>query len=92
MANRLVPRANNLETVNPTLALEWHPTKNGELTPAMVSVNSHRIVYWLGKCKHTWPASIKNRNAQGRGCPYCSNQEVLMTWHRNIPTCYNLLA
>lgn len=38
---------NDLETVNPELAVQWHPTKNGELKPTQVTANSNKKVWWL---------------------------------------------
>ena len=37
-----------LVTVNPDLAKEWHPTKNGDLTPENVFSKSGKKVWW--KC------------------------------------------
>jgi len=60
---------------NPVLAREWHPTKNGSLTPGDVSVGSNRKVWWLCSKGHAWPATVSERN-QGSGCPYCSDKKV----------------
>lgn len=68
---------NNLLISNPELAKEWHPTKNGELTPSMVTPFSNKKVWWYGKCNHEWEASINSRN-KGINCPYCSNKKVLV--------------
>ena len=65
---------NDLQTLNPKLAEEWHPSKNGLLTPDRVLAGSHKKVWWLGKCGHEWQAVIKDRNA-GSGCKLCSNRE-----------------
>ena len=35
-----VPKEKSLASVNPELASEWHPTKNGNLTPRDVTVGS----------------------------------------------------
>lgn len=35
---------NCLAVVNPKLAAEWHPTKNGSLTPDMVTKGSNKKV------------------------------------------------
>ena len=67
---------NNLQTVNPTLAKEWHPYKNAPLTPADVTIGSHRKIWWLGSCGHEWEAEVKSRHA-GRGCPYCAGRLLL---------------
>jgi glutaredoxin len=67
---------NDIETVNPRLSSEWHPTKNGELTSYMFTPGSGRKVWWLGKCRHEWQAIIYSRS-NGNGCPYCAGQKVL---------------
>ena len=43
---------NDLQTLYPELAKEWHPTKNKKLTPAYVTAQSGHKVWWLGKCGH----------------------------------------
>lgn len=65
-----------LSESHPSIAEEWHPTLNNELTPLEVIAGSNKKVWWLGKCGHSWQASISNRT-KGTGCPYCSNQKVL---------------
>ncbi len=66
----------NLKTEYPELAKEWHPTKNGELTPYMVAPKSHLKVWWCGSCGHEWQAAVSSR-ANGHGCPYCSGNKTL---------------
>ena len=68
---------NDLKTTHPNLALEWHPTKNGELSPTMVSRGSTRKVWWKCSEGHEWQATIGSRS-QGSGCPYCSGNKVLL--------------
>ena len=67
---------NSLLTLFPDLAKEWHPTKNGVLSPDKVISGSMQSVWWLGKCGHEWRARIAHR-AKGVGCPYCSGKNVL---------------
>ncbi len=55
----------------PKLAEEWHPTKNGELTPKQVTLGSNKKVWWLCAKGHEWQAVISQRS-YGAGCPYCS--------------------
>lgn len=70
--------SNCLATLNPELAMEWHPTKNGDLTPYDVVPGSGRIVWW--KCPkgqdHEWRSEIKRRSS-GRGCPICIGRKVV---------------
>jgi len=70
-----VTESYNLKAVNPLLTKEWHPVKNGRLTPRAVSPNSGKKVWWLCAKGHEWSASIDNR-AKGKGCPFCSNKAV----------------
>ena len=61
----------------PEVAAEWHPTKNGELTPSDVTYGTNKKVWWLCKAGHEWEASIAKRGPRGQGCPYCSNRRAL---------------
>ena len=89
----------SLFDLNKPIALQWHPTKNGSLTPAQVAPNSHKKVWWLCQKGHEWQANISKRNL-GRGCPFCSNKktdagnclkklrpDLAQEWHptRNLP-------
>ena len=69
---RAIAGWNDLATSNPQLASEWHPTKNGTVTPEQVTAHSGRKVWWLGKCGHEWQATVASRE-DGHGCPYCSH-------------------
>ena len=51
----------SLKDNNPELAKEWHPTKNNNLKPSMVSPGSDRVVWWLGTCGHEFEQRIANR-------------------------------
>lgn len=64
--------SNCLATNNPDIASQWHPTKNGGLTPCDVTKGSHKSVWWICKVNsnHIWKAKIFHRT-NGRGCPYC---------------------
>ena len=71
---RVLSGFNDLLTTNPKLASEWHPTKNGDLLPTMVSSGSHKKAWWRCKDGHEWQAEIANRNA-GNGCPICAREK-----------------
>ena len=67
----------DLATTNPVLASEWHPTKNGDLTPKDVKANSNNRVWWkCSTCGNEWISDINSRN-QGNGCPYCSGHKAI---------------
>ena len=85
------PGFNDLATINPELAAQWHPTKNGNLRPTQVTANAKKKVWWFLsydvpidypveylRGKHfdfEWKASIGNRN-QGKGCPYLTGNAI----------------
>jgi len=72
----IVNNRGSLADNNPELAEQWHPTKNGELKPTDVTVNSSRRVWWICKKQHEWDAPINSRNT-GVGCPVCSGYRVV---------------
>lgn len=63
---------NSLADRNPSAAAEWHPTRNGDVTPADVAFSRKEKAWWLcANCGHEWQASIGNR-ARGTQCPRCA--------------------
>ncbi len=74
-AGRAVGSDNCLEAINPKLAKQWHPVKNGRLTSLDVTPNSGKKAWWICGKGHEWQATISNRN-RGRGCPYCAGRAV----------------
>ena len=73
-SKRVLIGFNDLATLSPDIASQWHPTKNGKLTPLSVSVKSQRKVWWQCSLTHVWEATIASRSAGGNGCPYCSGR------------------
>ena len=65
---------NDLATLEPQVAAEWHPTLNGALTPQKVTAGSSRRVWWICGEGHVWRTAISNRtNLRKRtGCPVCA--------------------
>lgn len=92
-ARKVVFAENCLATLYPELAKEWHPKKNGRLTPYDISPHSKRKVWWKCKNNHVWLKRVDRRSI-GRGCPHCSvkpltnqycltalNPYVAIEWH-----------
>lgn len=74
---RILEGFNDLATLNPELASEWHPTLNSKL-PSEIGVGGIYVATWLGKeCGHAWEARVAARHKQGSKCPYCAGQKVL---------------
>ena len=85
-SGRKAVNSNCLATLNPELAMEWHPTKNGDLTPYHFTEGTHKKVWW--KCDkgedHEWKTSVVKRT-NGTNCPFCtltpqSKQELTITF------------
>ena len=78
------PGFNDLATINPELAAQWHPTKNGDLKPTQITAGSRKKVWWLLsydvpmdypvkalRGRHfdfEWQAVVNSR--KNNGCPY----------------------
>ena len=71
IGKKVQPGENDLATAFPEIAAQWHPTKNGALTPEQVTPNSNRKVWWRYGKGHEWLARVSART-EGSGCPYCS--------------------
>ena len=78
-SGRMVLPESSLAVKNSKIASEWHPHKNGNLTPSDFAVSSNKKVWWL--CSngedHEWEAKISNRTVLKQGCSICSNQKAV---------------
>lgn len=63
---------NDLATTHPQLAVEWHPTKNGDLTPDEVTYGMGKKVWWLCPQGHEYQATVLHRSS-GTNCPICKS-------------------
>lgn len=77
-ANRtLLPGENDLATTHPDLARQWHPEKNGTLTPHDLVAGAHKKVWWICGKGHAWQALVSSRTSGGAGCPVCAGRAVI---------------
>ena len=73
----------------PELAKEWHPTKNGNLSPFDVTLGSSKPVWWICPTCHNSYEKSPYKRLIGENCPYCSGKKVkagyndLETWCKN---------
>ncbi len=72
---------NSISSLIPNVAAQWHPTKNGSLTPDQVVAQSAKKYWW--QCTkgedHEWLANVSNRARLGTGCPCCAGQKASVT-------------
>ena len=83
--NKRISDTNSLFITHPILAEQWHPTKNGQLTPKDVFAGGKQKVWWLCPVAtdHEWEAALYSRSGPGgkikNGCPYCSGRRASST-------------
>lgn len=73
---RVQPGENDLRSTNPDLAAQFHPHRNGQLSPEQLVSGSNKIVWWICQQGHEWENSVSNRN-RGQGCPFCSGRNAI---------------
>lgn len=69
--HKTVAGINDFASAYPDLAKEWHPHKNGDLLPSMITRKNGKKVWWQCRYGHEWQATPHDR-ADGTGCPFCS--------------------
>jgi hypothetical protein len=82
--SRTADEAPTLAVRFPDLAAEWHPTRNGNLSPARVRVQSNRTVWWRCNLGHEWEARVYNRTLGGNSCPYCVGKRASATYNLRV--------
>ena len=77
------PECITLAFHNPDIAVQWHPSKNGTLTPDKVTYGSATKRWWIccaPECPvvggHEWQDTVAHRTGGGRGCPACAGKVV----------------
>ena len=74
----------------PDIAAEWHPEKNGGLSPCRVKPHSNKYAWWRCAYGHEWRAKINNRTSNSATCPYCSGK-IPIKGETDFATLYPLL-
>ena len=59
-----------------TVSKEFHPTKNGDITPRDVVYGSHKKIWFVCNKGHEWETPLFVRTGMGCGCPYCSGNKI----------------
>ncbi len=70
----VLARYNDLETTDAHLLDEWDYEKNKDITPAAVSRNSMKSVWWKCSLGHSWKAKIYECTVEEKGCPVCEQE------------------
>lgn len=104
--DKVYPGYNDLASCYPEIAAQWHPTKNGKLTPKDVVYGTPQNVWWClpytdprtGKYfEFEWQAPVNIRTGVGTNdghqtaCPYLSNDKV-WSGYNDLASCYPEIA
>ena len=73
----VIPGENDIATVTPQMVKLWHPTRNGELLPTMVTPGSRKLIWWQCERGHEWQAKAYSIKA-GCACPYCAGKKAIV--------------
>lgn len=73
--NKILQGYNDLQTTDPELAKEWHPTKNGNLKPSDVFKGGKYKYWWICSEGHSFQKRLYEKKL-GNGCPYCSSKKI----------------
>lgn len=80
--HRVLAGFNDLATVNPEVAMQWH--QDNELRPEDVTAGSNIRVKWLCPQGHEWCVPVNNRKRTG--CPECARTQISLVerllWER----------
>lgn len=55
----------------PEIAAEWHPHRNGDMTPEQVDPDHKMTAWWLCSKGHEFSASVRGRTRSHGRCPHC---------------------
>ncbi len=89
---RVLQGFNDLATLHPGIAADWHPVKNGDLKPTDVVSRSDKRIWWLGPCCHEWDVKVVDRVQYSTGCPYCRGNLRVMPGVNDLATLQPLIA
>jgi hypothetical protein len=90
--SRIQAGENDLATCYPNIGAEWHPDRNGDLTPEEVGPGSTRLVWWLCPRDHDYQTPILKRTGPDKaGCRICSGRK-LVSGVNDLATRYSAIA
>jgi hypothetical protein len=81
----------SLLTTHPDIALQWHPSKNEQLSPSTVTYGSQKFVWWKCNQGHEWQARINDR-VRGSDCPHCPRPKISVRRYVSLGASFPELA
>ena len=87
-----------IDVTHPDVAAQWHPTLNGELTPADVTAGCHAKAWWKCPnkcsegCEHLWQSEVRTRCLRNYECPWCCYPQKRVCIHNSIQYTHPLIV
>lgn len=76
--NKLLSGFNDIATLHPEKAKQFHPTLNGTKKVSDFQPSSYKKVWWFNeKCGHEWEQTIANRMKSEITCLLCTNEKII---------------
>ena len=70
--------------IYPELARDWHPDRNGDITPYKVKPHSDIKVWWVcPQCGNEYFATVGHRTS-GSGCPECGRMKSIKSRSKRV--------
>ncbi len=66
---------NDLQTLYPDVAAEWHPSKNGIINPSDIPAKTHNKYWWVCPLGHEYLAAVNDRAIGHTNCPICNKRK-----------------
>jgi len=91
-SHRSFAKSHSLKITHPKIARQWHPTKNGQLTPEEITAAYKEKVWWMCRkgTDHEWLTTPYNRTRDDSSCPFCVNRRLSKT--NSLATMYPELS
>ncbi len=78
---------NDLQTLCPEIAAQWHPEKNNGMRPSDVPAQCSKKIWWKCREGHEWQVSVQARVVQNSRCPFCTGRRIIKG-HNDLATLY----
>lgn len=75
--DRVDDPAESMSGTHPHLAAEFHPTRNGSITPEKIQAGTRLKLWWRCARGHEWPATGQKRVTGAGRCLVCANRRVV---------------
>lgn len=74
-------KEHSIAAICPKVISEWHPTKNGYISPEYVNAHTHKKFWWICPKGHEYEMVVKYKIEKNCNCPICSSHRLLVGYN-----------